>query len=83
MSNQASDGRIVQLNRSEAYTPGQQVYLAQEYYSDSNTTLLEVPRYGWQVKAVVGGIARLEYQRPNMKLLMNLTVETKYLRKEV
>lgn len=68
---------------SNQFMVGQDVYLSQEYYNDANTGVLEVPRYGWQVKSVEDGVATIEYQRPNLKLLMTLTVETRYLRQEV
>lgn len=58
------------------------VYLTEHYYTDTNATVLEVPRYGWKVKAVSQGVATIEYQRANWKLLMTLMLELKYLRKD-
>ena len=71
----------------DTYAPGnvqgdQEVYLTEQYYADFNTTLLEVPRYGWRVKLLVNGEATIEYHRHNLKLLMSLTVDTSYLKKE-
>jgi hypothetical protein len=68
---------------SDLFSVGQDVYLTQDYYDDAKTNVLEVPRYGWQVKSVGNGVATIEYQRRNLKLLMSLMVETKYLTKEV
>ena len=60
----------------------QEVYLTEQYYADFKTTVLEVPRYGWKIKQLINGEATIEYQRPNLKLLMCLTVDTRYLKKE-
>ena len=79
---QSADAKILELKPAEAFSAGQGVYLAQEYYDYANTTVLEVPRYGWEVKAIIDGVATIEYQRNNLKLLMSLMVETKYLRRE-
>ncbi|HEU5147705.1 MAG TPA: hypothetical protein VFT90_13355 [Chryseosolibacter sp.] len=59
------------------------VYLADHYYEDTNATVLEVPKYGWRVKSLVDGVATIEYQRPNWKLLMLIMCETKYLKHEI
>ena len=76
-------GRIESREAPERLYPGQEIYLTEQYYEDTNATVLEVPRYGWKIKAIVDGVATIEYQRPNWKLLMSIMCETKYLRKEL
>ena len=71
------------LNAGETFSDGQEVYLNDVYYLDFRTSVLDVPKYGWKVKALVNGVATIEYQRQNVRLLMTLMLETKYLRKEV
>ena len=66
----------------EHLIPGDRVYLTESYYVDTTATLLEVPRYGWKIKSQVDGVATIEYQRPNWKLLMSIICETRYLKKE-
>jgi hypothetical protein len=72
-----------QLNVAETFSDGQEVYLNDIYYLDFRTSVLDVPKYGWKVKALVNGVATIEYQRQNVRLLMTLMLETKYLRKEI
>lgn len=73
---------MIELSAAEHLGPGDQVYLSENYYIDTAATLLEVPRYGWKIKSQVDGVATIEYQRPNWKLLMSIMCETKYLKKE-
>jgi len=68
---------------NEGFRPGLEVYLTEQYYEDTNASVLEVPRYGWEIKAVVEGVATIEYQRPNWKLLMSIMCETKYLKRQL
>ena len=49
-------------------SPGQEVYLTEEYYADFKTTVLEVLKYGWKVKELENGEATIEYQRHSLKL---------------
>ena len=74
--------KIVDLNHPGSIPEGQEVYLSDRYYEDVNATILEIPKYGWKVKELVNGVATIEYQRRNLKLLMCLTVDSKYLKKE-
>ena len=73
---------IADLKTADGTSQGQEVCLTEEYYADFNTTVLEVPRYGWKMKELVNGEATIEYQRHNLKLLMCLTVDARYLKKE-
>ena len=67
---------------AERIYEGQEVYLTEHYYEDFKASVLEIPKYGWKVTRVVNAAATIQYQRRNLKLLMLLTVETSYLRKE-
>lgn len=78
-----STAKVIELHPPEDFSIGQEVYLTQQYYTDTKATVLEVPKYGWKIKAVVNDTATIEYQRPNLKLLMSLMLETKYLTKEL
>jgi hypothetical protein len=80
----ARAAKVVELHpASDHFSVGQKVFLKQAYYDDLNTSILEVPRYGWQVKEVAGDAVVIQYQRRNLKLLMTLMIETKYLKKEL
>ena len=67
----------------DLFYPGDQVYLTEDYYIDTDASVLEVPRYGWKIKAYTDGVCQIEYQRPNWKLLMSIMCETKYLKREL
>jgi hypothetical protein len=75
--------KTVKFDPAETFAEGEFVYLTQQYYTDTKATMLEVPKYGWKIKGVIDGIATIEYQRPNLKLLMSLMLKTKYLTKEL
>ena len=77
-----STAQIVEMKPLENYSIGDDVFLTEEYYEDTKATLLEVPRYGWQVKVLVDGVATIEYMRANWKLLMQIMCETTYLKRE-
>jgi len=85
MNQEARDGSVGNLKptTAESFFVGQEVYLAQEYYDETNATILDVPRYGWQVKSIVDGVACIEYQRHNLRLLMSLMVEIRFLKKDM
>lgn len=79
--------RAAQQNRngydSQAFSLNDDVYLTDQYYTDTKATVLEVPKYGWKVKSLIDGVASIEYQRTNWKLLMVIMCETKYLKHEI
>jgi hypothetical protein len=80
----AKSAKIVALNPSpDTFSIGEPVYLDSEYYTHANTTVLEVPRYGWQVKGIVNDMVCIEYMRKNLKLLMTLTVEAGFIKREL
>lgn len=84
MTTKEEDSKIGRrANNSEKVSLDDAVYLTEEYYTDTKATVLDVPRYGWKVKLVYQGVATLEYQRANWKLLMTLILETKYLKKDI
>lgn len=64
------------------FLDGESVYIIEQYYRDVDANLIEVPRFGWVVKSVLNDVATIEYQRKNIKLNMNLMIDTKYLVKE-
>ena len=61
---------------------GQNVYISEQYYNDNNASMAELPRFGWVVKSILDNAATIEYQRQNLKLLMTLMVDIKYLESE-
>lgn len=73
---------IVDVKAAETIAAGGEVYLIDQYYYDFKTSVLEIPRYGWKVKQLENGMATIEYQRRNLKLLMSLTVDCQYLKRE-
>lgn len=83
MSAGPDGGKVVQMSISDGFSEGQEVYLNEQYYVDFNTSVLEIPKYGWRLKTLAAGVATIEYQRRNLKLLMSLMLETKYLKKEM
>ena len=84
MEMKQEDVKIGRLSNSEKIRPGDAVYLHDEYYADTQATVLEVPRFGWKVIAIdQGRLATIEYQRANWKLLMTLILETKYLKRDM
>ena len=68
--------------KPERICEGHEVYLTEQYHQDFLLSLMEIPRYGWKVMEVTKGVATIQYQRRNLKLLMCLEVDTKYLKKE-
>ena len=78
----ARQDRVVHMTVAGSFEVGQEVYLNEQYYTDFNTSVIEVPKYGWQVKTLSDGVATIEYQRRNLKLQMSLTLDTTYLTKE-
>ncbi len=78
-----SAGKVVEMNPSDSFYEGMEVYLNESYYTDFNTSVIEIPKYGWKLKTLAAGVATIEYQRRNLKLLMSLMLETKYLKKEI
>jgi hypothetical protein len=56
---------------------GVRVYLTQEYYSDHNVSIVEVPKFDWLVIGGIKDIIQIQYQRNNLKLLTILMVEKK------
>jgi hypothetical protein len=78
----AQQSRMIDSNTLGNISEGKEVYLGDEYYETFNVTVLEVPKYGWKVKEVLSGVATIENQRRNLKLLMSLTVDTRFLKKE-
>lgn len=74
--------KVVDFN-PETLSPGDCVYLTEDYYIETNATVLEVPRYGWKVKAYTEGVCQIEYQRSNWKLLMSIMCEAKFLKREL
>ena len=75
--------KVVELNPPESFTPGEEIYLSDQYYFDTKASVAEVPKYSWVIKAVIDDVATIEYQRPNWKLLMSIMCEKKYLKREV
>ena len=63
------------------FYPGREIYLSDKYYLDA--TVLEIPKYGWKVKAIMNGLARIEYHRPKLKVLISIFCEVKYLKHEI
>jgi len=61
---------------------GHIVYIKDEYYSDNNLSIMEVPRYSWRVIKIDNSIAACEFQRKGRNSVMTLTIELKYLRVE-
>jgi hypothetical protein len=61
---------------------GHIVYIKDEYYSDNNLSVMEVPRYSWRVMKVDNSVAACEFQRKGKNSVMTLTIELKYLRVE-
>jgi hypothetical protein len=64
------------------FLEGEAVYISDQYYRDVDANLIEIPRFGWIVKSILNEVATIEYQRKNIKLNMNLMIDTKYLLKE-
>jgi predicted FMN-binding regulatory protein PaiB len=62
---------------------GQIVYIKDEFYTDNNLSVMEVPRYSWRVVKLDGNIATCEFQRRGKNSVMTLTIEMKYLRIEM
>ena len=83
MADKYATAKIEPRDAPESLAPGQEICLTEQYYRDTNATVLEVPRYGWKIKAIVDGVATIEYHRPNWKLLMSIMCETKYLKTEI
>jgi hypothetical protein len=79
-----SAAKVVQFNRSSpTVILGETVYLSQEYYTDHNTSIVEVPKFDWLVIGVIENIVQIQYQRNNLKLLTVLMVDQKYLKKQL
>lgn len=76
-------GKVVDMNPSDTFSEGMNVYLNESYYADFNTSVIEIPKYGWKLKTLAAGVATIEYQRRNLNLSMLLMLETKYLKKEI
>jgi hypothetical protein len=73
----------VSLRMNKIAQTGQVVYIRDEYYSDNNLTVLEVPRYAWRVLKIDNAIAACEFQRKVKNSVMTLTIELKYLKVEM
>ena len=67
---------------NKVVTPGQIVYIKDEFYGDNNLSVMEVPRYSWKVMKLDNAIATCEFQRRGKNSNMTLTIEVKYLRIE-
>lgn len=68
---------------NKVVTPGQIVYIKDEFYADNNLSVMEIPRYSWKVLKLDNAIASCEFQRRGRNSLMTLTIEVKYLRIEM
>lgn len=64
------------------FLEGECVYISEQYYREVEANIIEIPRFGWIVKSVLNEVATSEYQRKNIKLDMNLMIDTKYLLKQ-
>ena len=62
---------------------GQVVYIKDEFYTDNNLSVLEIPRYSWRVLKMDNGISTCEFQRRGRNSIMTLTIEVKYLKIEL
>lgn len=69
------------INR-EAIQPGNIAYIKDDFYTDNNLSVMEVPRYSWKVMRVENGVASCEFQRRGRNSVLSLMIEVKYLRKE-
>ena len=76
-------GKSVEMRAFEVPKEGQPVYITEQYYKDNNTSLTDVPRFGWIIKSVLDNVATIEYQRKNLKLLMTLMLSMEYLKLEM
>ena len=62
---------------------GQEFYLTEQYYKYFKVSeLWKCPNTGGRVITLLNGVATIEYQRRNLKLLMSIIVDSKYLKKE-
>jgi hypothetical protein len=75
-------GNSVEMRAFEILREGQIVYISEQYHRDNSASVAEIPRFGWIIKSIVDNIATIEYQRHNLKLLMILMVDMKYLKAE-
>jgi hypothetical protein len=62
--------------------PGNIVYIKDEFYTDNNLSVMEVPRYLWKVVKLENTIAACQFQRRGRNSVLSLTIELKYLRVE-
>ena len=67
---------------NKAVQPGHVVYIKDEFYSDNNLSVMEVPRYSWKVTKLENSLASCEFQRRGRNSTLTLTIEVKYLRIE-
>jgi hypothetical protein len=75
-------GNTVEMRAIASLNEGQIVYISEQYYNDNSASVAEIPRFGWIIKSVLDNVATIEYQRHNLKLLMTLMVDKKYLKAE-
>lgn len=62
--------------------PGKIVYIKDEFYSDNNLSVMEIPRYLWKVVRLEEGMAACQFQRRGRNSVMTLTIDRKYLNVE-
>lgn len=62
---------------------GNVVYIKDDFYSDNNLSVMEVPRYSWRVIKLDNALAICEFQRRGRNSNLTLTIEVKYLRVEL
>jgi hypothetical protein len=67
----------------DEFKVGQQVFISDQYYEDHDISFVDVPRFGWNIKAIDGNTFYLERQRHDLKVFMFSTVEKKYIKKFV
>ena len=68
---------------SKEFAPEDLVYLTDEYYDHFNATIVEVPRFGWTIKAISPEGATIEFHRPKLKMQIQLEVDVRYLKREI
>jgi hypothetical protein len=59
--------------------PGTIVYIKDEFYTDNNLSVMEVPRYLWKVLKLENAMAACQFQRRGKNAVLSLRIEMKYL----